>query len=334
MAAARGIHVRSIGQSGHVREGNLYKNLYILYGFLVDDRQDGMKIGEVASRTGVSIPTLRAWERRYNVLDPARTSGGHRLYSDADVARVQRLLSLVSLGWTVSAAAGEAARSPGVGAVGAGAGGPAHPDASMVAQFGRDLIDAVERFDVETMHRVVDAVLNVTDLRVACEEVLVPVLREVGTWWRADRGLIANEHVVSQLVRTRLLALLRTLRRTRRPLCLAVNPEGELHDVGLVMASLLLSQAGWAVTFVGADTPITALDAAVRRLAPDAVMVAAYRRTVALQFLERVELSPRVVLGGPGFRPADAAAGGRAWAYATSVGAAADALAGSAAPPG
>ncbi len=73
------------------------------------DRQDGdpvtMPIGEVARRTGVTVPTLRAWERRYGLLLPVRTAGGHRRYSDEDVQRVLAVLDLTGQGWAVGAAA-------------------------------------------------------------------------------------------------------------------------------------------------------------------------------------------------------------------------------------
>jgi DNA-binding transcriptional MerR regulator len=71
--------------------------------------QDGdaaaMPIGEVARRTGVTVVTLRAWERRYGLLRPTRTAGGHRRYSHEDVQRVLAVRDLTGQGWTVGAAA-------------------------------------------------------------------------------------------------------------------------------------------------------------------------------------------------------------------------------------
>jgi DNA-binding transcriptional MerR regulator len=78
------------------------------------DGQDGdpatMSIGEVARRTGVTVPTLRAWERRYGLLLPVRTAGGHRRYRDQDVQRVLAVLELTGQGWAVGAAARRVAR--------------------------------------------------------------------------------------------------------------------------------------------------------------------------------------------------------------------------------
>lgn len=75
--------------------------------------QDGdpatMPIGEVARQTGMTVPTLRAWERRYGLLVPVRTAGGHRRYSEEDVRRVLAVIELVRRGWGVGAAARQVA---------------------------------------------------------------------------------------------------------------------------------------------------------------------------------------------------------------------------------
>ncbi|MBV9284162.1 MAG: MerR family transcriptional regulator, partial [Acidimicrobiia bacterium] len=64
-----------------------------------------MRIGELARRTGVQAGTLRAWERRFGLLQPTRTKGGQRHYSEADVARIATVRRLVNDGMTLAAAA-------------------------------------------------------------------------------------------------------------------------------------------------------------------------------------------------------------------------------------
>lgn len=68
------------------------------------DEIPGLRIGEVAKRTEMTIAGLRAWERRYRILLPARTAGGQRLYSEADVARVRLVQRLVAEGWSIPGA--------------------------------------------------------------------------------------------------------------------------------------------------------------------------------------------------------------------------------------
>jgi DNA-binding transcriptional MerR regulator len=74
-----------------------------------DDDPATMSIGEVARRAGVTVPTLRAWERRYGLLVPVRTAGGHRRYREEDVRRVLAVIELVGQGWAVGAAARQVA---------------------------------------------------------------------------------------------------------------------------------------------------------------------------------------------------------------------------------
>ena len=80
-----------------------------------DDRGTGpgLRIGEVARRTGVTTATLRAWEARYGLVPPARTAGGQRLYWEADVGRVQAVRRLVDRGWSVAAAVSQVLGEPG-----------------------------------------------------------------------------------------------------------------------------------------------------------------------------------------------------------------------------
>src|SRR3954468_20227311 len=55
----------------------------------------------VASRTGLSPHVLRAWERRYGVVNPTRSEGGQRLYSDLDIERLLRLRRLAERGHSI-----------------------------------------------------------------------------------------------------------------------------------------------------------------------------------------------------------------------------------------
>ncbi|WP_226644677.1 MerR family transcriptional regulator [Microbulbifer variabilis] len=60
-----------------------------------------LPIREVARRTGVHPVTLRAWERRYGLLTPTRTSKGHRLYSEEEVRRIEEVLACLARGVTI-----------------------------------------------------------------------------------------------------------------------------------------------------------------------------------------------------------------------------------------
>jgi MerR family transcriptional regulator, light-induced transcriptional regulator len=60
------------------------------------------KIGTLATMTGLGIPTLRNWERRYGLLQPQRVQSGHRLYTLDDLTTLRRVTALLEEGRAIS----------------------------------------------------------------------------------------------------------------------------------------------------------------------------------------------------------------------------------------
>jgi MerR family transcriptional regulator, light-induced transcriptional regulator len=264
-----------------------------------------LRIGEVSRRTGVAVPTLRAWERRYGLLAPARTDGGHRLYSDTDVTRVRSMQQLLEEGWSAAAAAREVLREPRpVTRLTPVAGGGENAAAA-------DLVERLERaidaFDAQSADGVVDDVFARFEVPRALDEVVLPVLRQVGEGWQDDPRVIAREHFATNTLRPRLQRLLRTHARAGARVCLAAAPEGEEHDLGLLASAVVVADAGWRVHYLGARTPTAAMERAVEDLRPEVVLVGAVFREQAEAFLVDRPAFGRaaVVLGGSGFIPSD-----------------------------
>ncbi len=263
-----------------------------------------LRIGEVARRTGVTVATLRAWERRYGLLEPHRTDGGHRLYREADVERVRSMSRLLDEGWSAAAAAREVLREPApVVALRSVAGG-GDAAADLISRLER----AVDAFDAGAADEVVDDTFARLQVPTALDEVLLPVLRRVGEGWQDDPRVIAREHFASNTLRPRLQRLLRSRASAGSRSVLAAAPEGETHDLGLLAGAAIAVDAGWKVHFLGADTPTAALERSAAQLRPTAVLIASMFREYAESFLaDRPSFAAgAVVLGGPGFAPADA----------------------------
>lgn len=273
----------------------------------MSDHRPALRIGEVARRTGVAVATLRAWERRYGLLDPHRTDGGHRLYCEDDVTRVRSMSRLLDEGWSAGAAAREVTRQPAavveLRAVPGDPGAP--PDAAneLIAR----LESAIDAFDAAAADAVLDDVFARLQVPRALDDVLLPVLRRVGDGWQDDPRVIAREHFASNTLRPRLQRLLRGSLPARARSLLAAAPEGETHDLGLLASAAVAVDAGWQVHYLGADTPTAAMERSADQLRPDAVLVGAMFREHADSFLaDRPSFAgAAVVLGGPGFALAD-----------------------------
>ena len=220
---------------------------------------DRWRIKEFASRVGVQEPTLRAWERRYHLLQPERSSGGFRLYSAADEQRVRSMQAHMARGIGAAQAAAlalaESARDVVV---------PAPPDDLIDA-----LIAAAEEFDVTRFDTLLDTAFEHGRLP-GIRDVVLPMLVEIGVRWERDELSVGDEHLTSHLLERRLLGMARGWEGGSGPLALLACPPGERHTLGLVCFGLLLADHGWRIAYLGADTPldqIAALSASIRPMA-------------------------------------------------------------------
>ena len=253
----------------------------------------GVRIGELSRRVGVAPETLRAWERRYGLLRPARTQAGYRVYDHDDQLRAHRMRELIEGGW----AAGEAAhavvsdRPPGDPRRPAPDGGPP------------DLLAALLRYDSAGAHAAFDRVLATRSLDGALRDVVLPVLREVGERWARAEVSVTQEHFATELVTGRLRGLARDWDCGLGPRAVLACASGERHDIGLLCCGLALHRRGWRVTYLGADTPTAALADTVSTVAPALVVIGALRpqplRAAASALAELAALVP-LAIGGAG----------------------------------
>ena len=230
-----------------------------------------LRIGEVARRTGVSTDLLRAWERRYGLLQPERAEAGYRLYSEGDVARVARMQELLRDGLAAAEAAGQARADADAGA----ASEPAAPRREVDVQR---LAEALARFDDTAAHEAFDRLLADFTGTAVLRHAVLPLLRSLGERWERGDASVAEEHFASNLIRGRLLGLARGWDRGGGPRAVLACASGERHDLGLVAFGIALRAHGWRVTFLGADTPAETLAVAVAAVAPAAVVVVALDR--------------------------------------------------------
>lgn len=228
-----------------------------------------MRIGELSRRTGVSPELLRAWEQRYGLLRPTRSSGGFRLYSAEDEARVRRTSGYLEDGLSAAEAARLAveASTPVVAA-------PAEGQQTAVAFLAVQLRDALDRYDAAGGHAALDRLFGTVSVEFALTEVLIPYLHELGERWASGEITVAQEHFAANLIRGRLLGLTRDWGAGAGSSALLACLPGENHDLGLILLGVLIARRGWRVTFLGANTPFDGLEASILDLRPSLVVLA------------------------------------------------------------
>jgi DNA-binding transcriptional MerR regulator len=229
-----------------------------------------MRIGTLSKRTGVSPELLRAWERRYALLQPPRSSGGFRLYSRDDEARINRMKELLASGVAASEAASLAARAsdeaaPRLTVV---------PAAEGIAGPRSRLREAIVALDEPAAQAVLDDMFAVFDVDTVLKDVLLPELHDIGEGWAEGTVSVDQEHFGSHVIEGRLQALARGWGHGAGPRAILACPPGEQHALPLLMFGIALHRRGWRVTYLGADTPVASLGRAVDMLRPALVVVA------------------------------------------------------------
>lgn len=249
-----------------------------------------LRIGEFARRTGVSPELLRAWERRYGLLQPIRSDGGFRLYTAADAERVAHMRRGLDEGLSAAEAASRALTQIG-------------PVEGLLEDARGRLLAAIKSYDEAGVHSVLDEALAGFALETVLRELILPALREIGDEWQRGELEIAQEHFATNVVRERMLGLARFWGRGGGPLAILACAPGERHDVGLIAFGLLLRSHGWRILFLGADTPLETLEGAVDARSPRLVVVTsveAERLEAERTGLRRLARTAPLVLSGAG----------------------------------
>lgn len=256
-----------------------------------------LNIAALTQRTGVPADTIRKWEQRYGVLNPERTAGGQRRYSELDVARVEWLKERIHQGYRI----GEAAALLGAG----------DQVARTADELQKGIVEATNASDVEALGRLVDQALALSTFDESFLHVLTPALVEVGERWVSGSVTVAQEHLASATVRAALQKLLSDQRADVRGTAVLACAPGEHHEIGLLMLAVMLRSDGWQVAYLGADTPCADALALADEVDASALCFSAACKESARSLDEELSSSPlrkslAVVVGGRGTDNTDA----------------------------
>jgi DNA-binding transcriptional MerR regulator len=216
--------------------------------------------------TGVSAATLRAWERRYGFPVPERTTSSYRLYSERDVAMLQRLRELCDDGMAPAQAAklvlAEEESEP--------AGTREDPSEHDPFEIAADrILDAVHRFAPEALEDAVRGAMFLGTPEVVYDKVLAPVMRTVGDKWHAGEFSIAQEHLTSHILSTALQDMLRMVQpRTHERRALLGCTADEEHVLPLYGIAFRLASWGINTVILGGRTPPSAIRDAREAIGP------------------------------------------------------------------
>jgi DNA-binding transcriptional MerR regulator/methylmalonyl-CoA mutase cobalamin-binding subunit len=269
-------------------------------------------IKAVAHMGGITEPTLRAWEKRYDILAPQRTESGHRRYTKRDIYRVIWLKQRLSEGMSISQAAVLLQAQPDsvllevASFEKAGRNFPGQPTANYIppdfhltqAQpspvrspqaLMNQLLEAFLTYDEAAAHNLLAEAASFYPPETICLEIIQNVLVEVGERWARNEITVANEHFASAICRARITAMLEGLPLPQRgPLVLTACGPEEFHDLGILITTYCLRRHGWRVIYLGQNIPALDLEKDVRRLKPALVIFSCSRSETAYLLADEV----------------------------------------------
>lgn len=218
-------------------------------------------IGAVTKLTGLSIDVVRVWERRYGAVRPARSGGGTRLYSDADVLRLRRLRQAVEKGFGIGQAARLSESELDQLISDAQSVDGADPYLALRERF----IQAVQAMNVAAADCELARAATLFPAREVVKKIVAPILDEVGERWAHQEFGAVHEHLASGLLRCMVGSLFRIYRPSENAeTVILATPAEERHEFGLLLAALLAATHGWRVVYLGGDLQAAEIAHAVR----------------------------------------------------------------------
>jgi MerR family transcriptional regulator, light-induced transcriptional regulator len=286
----------------------------------MEDTAPKHPIAVVAERTGLSQDILRVWERRYRAVEPSRGAGGHRAYSDSDIARLRLLQAVTNAGRSIGQVArlpvdelarmaqeDEAARIERASARATRQENDTRPEAAELVERSLALTASLDGVELEHLLRRAIARLG---MMAFIEDVASPILRRIGDDWHAGRATIAHEHLASATIHDLLTEAMRAMARgSRAETVLVATPAGERHAIGAALAGAAAASNGWRVVYLGADLPASEIASAAiatnaRAVAMSMTYIHDRSRTLSeLRSLRAlVPSSVVIIVGGAGVR--------------------------------
>jgi len=240
----------------------------------IDDESAQYLISTVSKRSGVKSDLVRAWERRYQAVTPTRTTGGHRVYTDQDIARLKLLNQATSNGHSISQIANFTLdelkkllkNEPDSTLQKPYSSPQSSADRVHVAQ---DYIEkcyaAVLAFDAKALESHFENAIVELRTEAFIEHLLTPLLTMIGDRWKTGELRPVHEHMTSSIIRS-LSYILRNNNPCSgdAPKMIVSTPIGQLHELGALLAAIIAELNGWQVTYLGANLPAEEIAFAVK----------------------------------------------------------------------
>jgi DNA-binding transcriptional MerR regulator len=213
-------------------------------------------IKDLENLSGIKAHTIRIWEQRYSFLRPQRTSTNIRYYTNEELKIVLNIALLNKYGYKIShidKMSSQEVREKIVAL--------SHIEAQQ-ERLVNDLLQYMIDLDLERFEDLLDNYIMAKGIDKAISFLIFPFLDKIGILWQASHIHPAQEHVVTNIIRQKLIVGIESVVShisINRKVILFL-PEGEYHELGLLYTYYLLKSRGVQVIYLGANVPFHDLE--------------------------------------------------------------------------
>lgn len=223
-------------------------------------------IKAVSKMLGIQPGTLRAWERRYNMIAPVRNDSGHRLYTEEHIKILKWLINKVNKGFSISQAVNLLENSDLTSEEPPAVPGST-PDHAL--DLTEALLEALLSFDENQAHELLNKAFSLYSIDKVLIDILGTVLVKIGDMWENGKITSAHEHFASSFLRSRIGIILHTLPvNGLLPKVVSVCGPGEWHELGLLIFTLYLRRKGFEVIYLGTSIADGDIDIVLEEVKP------------------------------------------------------------------
>jgi len=226
-------------------------------------------IKDLENLSGIKAHTIRIWEQRYDFLKPQRTTTNIRYYSNDELKTVLNFALLNKYGFKMSQLNKMMPQEIRKQIL------SLSDSRAIQERIINDLVQEMVDLDMETFEKIITDHIAAKGIERTVIQVLFPFLEKIGILWQTGHINPAQEHLVTNIVRQKLIVAIETtvshvkLDKT----FLLFLPEGEHHELGLLFIYYLLKSRGAGTIYLGANVPLKDAEFVVKLKKPDIVFI-------------------------------------------------------------
>ncbi len=222
-------------------------------------------IKDIENLSGIKAHTIRIWEQRYSFLKPLRTNTNIRFYSNEELKTILNIALLNKYGYKISHINKMSADEIDVKILKLTEG------EANVERLINNLIQEMIDLDIDKFEKILDNYIYEKGIEKAITQIIFPFLERIGILWVTNHINPAQEHLVSNIIRQKLIAGIEATAVDNHPkkTFLLFLPEGEHHELGLLFMYFLMKKNSIKVWYLGANTPLKDVKYVAKLKQPD-----------------------------------------------------------------